>query len=314
MDNPNASGGEENAVLRRRILELESEVRRAVPYAQMAAGSRDPMALVDLQFRYLAANSAYSRLVQRDEDAIVGQFVAAIVGEAVFALELRPHLTRCFAGETISVETMQNDSALERRCFDIQYSPCPASDGTVTAVAITVRDITTRKRAEEHLQQREARLHAIFDRSPVGIVLSRLSDGQIVDANSAFTRIYGYELSEMIGRTSSELELWVEPSERKAITGLLGSEGAATDLGIRARIKSGEVRDLRVAVDLVRLDGVEYALGLLQDVTEHEHETAVRKHAELALRASEARLRRILEVAPLPLCFLAASGEITFRN
>jgi PAS domain-containing protein len=48
-------------------------------------------------------------------------------------------------------------------------------------------------------------------------------------------------------------------------------------------------------------------LGIVRDITE-----ARRAEAELA--NSHARFRRILESAPIPFCYVDASGAITFRN
>lgn len=64
------------------------------------------------------------------------------------------------------------------------------------------------------LNEKQLRLQTIFDLSPVGIGITRLSDGKMVEFNDALLKIIGYEREEIVGRTSSELHIWEDLDER----------------------------------------------------------------------------------------------------
>ncbi len=149
------------------------------------------------------------------------------------------------------------------------------------------KEATERKVAERALRESEARLSTIFHHSPVGIVITRLADGTVVDVNEAFANLHGYARDEILGRSSTNLNMWANPAERDAMIEQLRAQGTCKDLDIKSRKKTGEIRDLRISVELVELAGEQFTLGLARDVTE-------RKQTEQALRENEERLRQIV--------------------
>lgn len=60
------------------------------------------------------------------------------------------------------------------------------------------RDITARKQAEDDLQEREAKLKAIFSTAPIGIAV--VTNLVITEINDAVCRISGYSREELIGQ------------------------------------------------------------------------------------------------------------------
>ncbi len=66
------------------------------------------------------------------------------------------------------------------------------------------KEVEARQQAEARMHESEERFSTIFHSSPVGITLSRLSDGRLVDVNFAFLNMVGRSREESIGRTSRE--------------------------------------------------------------------------------------------------------------
>ena len=81
-----------------------------------------------------------------------------------------------------------------------------------------------REQAEQRLRESEERFSTIFRSSPVGITLSRLEDGRLIDVNPAFLRMVGSARDESVGRTSLEAGVW-DPEDRARIVGVLRSQG-----------------------------------------------------------------------------------------
>ncbi|MFO1499386.1 MAG: PAS domain S-box protein [Verrucomicrobiota bacterium] len=84
------------------------------------------------------------------------------------------------------------------------------------------QDITERKEAETRLRQSEQsyreseqRLRTMIRASPAAVTLARLPEGTFVTVNEAFVRLSGFAENEVLGRTSSELNLYVHSSTRE---------------------------------------------------------------------------------------------------
>jgi PAS domain-containing protein len=78
-------------------------------------------------------------------------------------------------------------------------------------------DITERKLAEEALRQSEQRFSIMFAKSAFPAALSSLPDGVLVDINEAWVNLLGYTKSEMVGKTTLELGITIDPEARARI-------------------------------------------------------------------------------------------------
>lgn len=90
------------------------------------------------------------------------------------------------------------------------------SKGAGTLVRGCLMDITARKQAEEKLRLSEERFSNAFHASPAGMTITRIADGKFVDANEAFCNMFEFSREEVIGHTSTELNMWT-PEERKKL-------------------------------------------------------------------------------------------------
>ena len=171
-------------------------------------------------------------------------------------------------------------------------APIKDSQGRLMGVVGVNVDITDRKEMEEALSLSEERLAKAFHATPDAIVISRMSDGLILEVNDGWRKLFGHQPEELIGRTSLALGLYVNPADRDQIRARLQQKGFLHDVEIQLRCKSGEIRQVSMSVEILEIDGVRCWLSILRDITE-------RKQAEQALRDSEWRLRRAQEIAHL---------------
>ena len=154
----------------------------------------------------------------------------------------------------------------------------------------TVKDITERKLAVDALRQSERRFSIAFHESPTPTIISSVAKGRYVDVNRSFLTMLGYQREEVIGRTALELGIWADPEDRVRIIEKLQRERLLRDEPLSLRTKSGEVRHLLVAAQMIRQHGHDLILSLFQDITE-------RKRSEERLRESEQRYRDFFETS-----------------
>ncbi|MBW1797482.1 MAG: PAS domain S-box protein [Deltaproteobacteria bacterium] len=150
-------------------------------------------------------------------------------------------------------------------------------------------DNTEGERAKEALRLSEEKFHKAFHSSPDWFVISTLDDGFYIDVNDAFLRSTGYRLQEVIGHTSKELGIWINPDDRNKIVKVLKEQGSVRDLEVRFRMKSGEIRHVLWSSAIIDYGDEKCCLAMTRDIT-------ARKRAEQE-RLEKEKVQGVLETA-----------------
>jgi len=138
----------------------------------------------------------------------------------------------------------------------------------VDAMLVLAHDITDVLRNEQRLRQSEERFSIAFRSSPMAITISTKTTGLYVDVNDAFLHMIGRRRDEVVGRTSSELRVWVAIEDRVRIIDELERAGAVTSFETAFNSRSRGPRSVQVSAELIQLDGVDCVLAISNDVTE----------------------------------------------
>ncbi len=162
---------------------------------------------------------------------------------------------------------------------------------------VIVEDINARKEAGELLAQAteallvsEERYRAVYETSPDAVIISRMSDGVILDVNQSFLDSAGFERSEVIGRTTQELGIWVNLRDLKRFVDTLLRDSRCRDMEVQSRRKNGEIFWMRLSASLIEIGGCQCRLTFAQDIT-------ASKAATDALRLSEQRYHTIFQIS-----------------
>ena len=183
---------------------------------------------------------------------------------------------------------------------------------------------TERKRAEVALRFSEEKLSKAFLASPDWIAISTLVEGRLFEVNDTFLKMSGYSRKEVIGHTSTELGLWVNPDDRTKGLELLQQKGSMVNFEVQFRIKSGAVLDMLWSAEMIEHGEGKYIVSVFRDITKQRRKEEELKrnydlqnviNALLRLSLEEASLERILEKAidlilPIPWLVLELKGAI----
>ena len=148
-------------------------------------------------------------------------------------------------------------------------------------------DITERKQEQEAL----LKFDRLFNGNPAPMAVSSLPGQRFTDVNDAFLNVLGYSRSEVIGKTSDELGLFVHPEKQQEVAEQLQAFGHIANCELRVKCKDGRFLDGLFSGEIIESQMGKYFLTVMIDQTE-------RKKAEDALRQRESYLSAIIENQP----------------
>jgi PAS domain S-box-containing protein len=172
--------------------------------------------------------------------------------------------------------------------------------GKLMRVMGMVVDITERKRVEEALKKSEEKFSKAFQQSPMALTLTSAKDQRFIDVNETFERITGWRRDQVIGRTSLDIGLWVNPAERAELAKRLLTERSLRNLEFRFRMRDGSIRNGLSSAELIELDGQPCVLGVTADITDYKRSQEALRESEARERSKVKELEAILDAVPVP--------------
>ncbi|MFC1744989.1 PAS domain S-box protein [Candidatus Riflebacteria bacterium] len=205
------------------------------------------------------------------------------------------------------VEILHKDGNIH--LLEVSETPLLAEDGTVLAVEGIARDITERERAAEELKRSEQRWRAIFENAGHGIVAIN-KEKKFTEANDSFLNMLGYSREELSNLTPLDI---THPEDIELSRKKLGA------------VWKGEILKFNHTKRLINRDGqaiwVDLSVTPLQDSSGNIISTMgvltnvdKRIKAEKAVKLSEEKYRRLVEISPYGIEEIDSSGKIIFAS
>jgi diguanylate cyclase (GGDEF)-like protein/PAS domain S-box-containing protein len=163
-----------------------------------------------------------------------------------------------------------------------------------------------RKLGGEILRISEEKFSKTFRNSPNPISITKLSDGQIIEINDAWSRITGYSREEAVGHSAVELGIWVSPIDRTKLVNELKKNGRVNGLEFVFKTKTNEVTCL-VSAETVEIQNEPCLILVAQDITDL-------KHALETIKEQNNFLNAIFESEPECVKVVAPNGELMQMN
>ena len=220
---------------------------------------------IDLTGRFLQVNEAYSQMIGYGAEELLGMSLAEVEAKET-PDEIQRHIARVAAAGKERFTTLQRHKNGSVLC--LQISALLSDDGT--HLHSFVRDDTARTAAERALQSSEAKFATAFRLAPDIFVISQMHDGRFVDVNAAYERATGYSRAESIGKTSFDLDIWVQPGQRADVLAEMARSGRVREMPFTFRRRNGVIGEARMSAEPVEIDGTDCLLSIVTDVTEKE--------------------------------------------
>ena len=139
--------------------------------------------------------------------------------------------------------------------------------------------------AEQAALQKFERL---FRNNPTAMAMASVDSKVFIDANETFLEKTGYTRDEVIGKSSLDLDLFVDEDRWLAVREEMGRSGSVRDVELRLRRKDGTLHYGLFSGEFVQSQGERFLLSVMTDITEQ-----VELRADL--EAEHMRLANIIE-------------------
>lgn len=254
------------ALLRRERSLTERQDQREREFRSMVESAPTPMLYHCPNQIRLVNDAMVSMLEADDSDTLLGQslldFVVPEDRETVEAAISRTGNGE-YRDQQVTLETVEGD-----RRYAV-FSAEPLRFEGHNGIQITLNDITERERSRAELERTKDRLQTLFHNIQDGVMVIDMDAEQIIDANERACEMLGYAKPELTDLSPADihpheldrLEVFLDSAERE--------ERLVTE-ELSCRRKDGGRFDAEVSAGMTRVDGSQWLLVSIRDVTERK--------------------------------------------
>lgn len=259
---------------RKALAETEAWYRRIIEYAP------DGMLVINSQGKIILVNAALNAMFGYEENQLLGQSIS-ILGMDVL---LDRYIDLAHPPEDISQACLMgenNSSVLGRHRdgskfpIEVGLAALPSLKEEKVNVFASVRDITTRQKAEREITRQREQLQSILDKAPVGVAIT-------VNGITRFANPYIADLVNLkVGDPATKI--YVDAVDRQHMLDELSRHGIFEGGTYKMYSPNGEIRDIMATFMLTEYEGKSGVLGWLTDISK--------------IKAAEEEMRRAKELA-----------------
>lgn len=171
---------------------------------------------------------------------------------------------------------------------------------TPEEIKITITNIDHIKKTEYALKESEERYRQIFKNNLAVMLVIDPENGDIIDANQAANKFYGYPPEQMTEMKISDLNISDKNSVMQYMQKAVSKE--KNIFQFKHRLSNGEIREVKVYSSLIHQKNKDYLHSIIYDMT-------AQKKAESALVESEKLFRMIFDQSPIGTLIVSTDCE-----
>ncbi|PZX13048.1 PAS domain S-box-containing protein [Breznakibacter xylanolyticus] len=234
-----------------------------------------------IDYRFIDVNPAFVKAVGMPAEQIIGKTAKELFPDT------EPYWVELFAkvAQTGVAAHYRNYSKALHRFYELDVFTHIQGQFAMLANDVTKQVISRREiyQAKQYFQQ-------IFNLIPNAVILTRQSDGMILDVNNGYYNLLGYHPDEVIGKTTLNLNIWINPEERNKLVEALSHDGYCYNYEAQFRKKDGGRVTGMISSTIIKNQNGRCILSVCRDITD-------RKRMEEELRASEDTLKESQRIA-----------------
>ncbi|MBA1333637.1 MAG: Two-component system sensor histidine kinase [Firmicutes bacterium] len=173
-------------------------------------------------------------------------------------------------------------------------------------VLMVIRDVTESERIRAEASLQRAYFQQLFENSPQAIAMVDNGD-RIVNVNKGFERMFGYSPEEVKGCCPNDIVVPEGYEKEAEKISRMGLSGKTVYKESRRKRKDGTALDVSILTYPIVLDGEQVGSYVIYS------DIRKRKKAETALRESQERYRKLVDIAPYGILVISR-GNIVLAN
>ena len=150
----------------------------------------------------------------------------------------------------------------------------------------------------------------IFNSSSDAALITRLSDGVVIELNIGFIKLTGFTREETIGKSILGINLYKNPSDRQRIVDELAKYRFFENLEVMFLKKDGSLIIGSVSAKVIVFQGVSHIISITRDITDRKLFEEEKLKADTILRT----LSQAIEQSPVTTVITDLAGNIEFVN
>ena len=154
--------------------------------------------------------------------------------------------------------------------FDDYHRVTPWSQAEVDALQVAASmlgSVIKRQKSTDELTASEDKFQKTFQQTLTPMVIGRISDKIILDANDAFAKLTGYSRAEVINRWASELNLWQNNEEHALHHKLIRENSFIHEFKTTLRKRNGDLGTVLLSVTIIKINNEDCLLYTISDIS-----------------------------------------------
>ncbi len=117
-------------------------------------------------------------------------------------------------------------------------------------------------------QEALQKFNRFFDSNPALMAVSSFASGCFTDVNNTFLQTLGYKRDEVVGKSTNELDIFVDPERHSKVIENLLQTGSVRDVELKVKTKAGAIIDGLFSGEIIQTQGDRLFLTVMTDISE----------------------------------------------
>jgi len=287
------------------LRDISEEIRREQEYTQLVNSMNDTAFVIDFNGKFLEMNDTALEVLgySREELLTMGpnDIDASIRKEEISRL-----IEGMKMGETQVFETMHITK--DRRTFPVEVSSSLVTYCGKPAILSVTRDLTDRKRIEQHLEL----TYAGIDHAQISLYQVD-DDGKIYYVNQYACDSLGYTQDEMMNMHIWDVDVNLDEERWKKHRKRTRSQVVTSMEAVHQR-KDGTVFPVEVTINFATIGDKQVSISVAKDITERKQAEEQREILLDQLREQAQRLLDVMSTVPVGLLLIDSDHTIILTN
>ncbi len=173
-----------------------------------------------------------------------------------------------------------------------------------------IEDITKRYKVEQELAKSEEKYRSLFENQYAVMIILDPDSGQIIDANPAATKYYGWSYGKLTNMNIDQINTLSKDKLKSKMK--VAADGKSHNFEFKHKLANGEIRNVQVYTGPIKIENNEYLFSIIHDISDrkeaeekikylsfHDKLTGLYNRAYL-----EEEMRRIDTIRQLPISMI----------